>query len=369
MADTDKLVKVGQLDTVADAVIEVISDTNERLGQLGSGVSTEVRTALYTLLSNVAFDDNATYTDELAVIQSWATECTAVTLSASTASISGSSTVTLTATTTPAGGTVTWTSSNTAVATVSSAGVVTGVSNGSATITATCGDVSATCAVTVSGFATLTGITATFTQSGAVYDTDTLDSLKANLVVTANYDNSTSESVSDYTLSGTLAEGTSTITASYGGFTDTFTVNVTSLTETVTVSWSGSGAEKTSSIINATAANVYWSLPFVEGYEGYASSATEDSDFVRISARLYSDAEATTLVGNWHIDNQTIETSGRTTINQPSMPVDTETMVAPAGYYVVLRATKRGGFTSNGTCGTFLNTYATDVKLMATGGV
>ena len=33
MADTDKLVKVGQLDAVADAVIEVVSDTNGRLDQ------------------------------------------------------------------------------------------------------------------------------------------------------------------------------------------------------------------------------------------------------------------------------------------------------------------------------------------------
>lgn len=33
MADTDKLVKVGQLDAVADAVIEVVSDTNGRLAQ------------------------------------------------------------------------------------------------------------------------------------------------------------------------------------------------------------------------------------------------------------------------------------------------------------------------------------------------
>lgn len=31
MADTDKLVKVGQLDAVADAVIEVVSDTNAYL--------------------------------------------------------------------------------------------------------------------------------------------------------------------------------------------------------------------------------------------------------------------------------------------------------------------------------------------------
>lgn len=39
MADTDKLVKVGQLDAVADAVIDVISDTNERLNDLNSGFS------------------------------------------------------------------------------------------------------------------------------------------------------------------------------------------------------------------------------------------------------------------------------------------------------------------------------------------
>ena len=31
MADTDKLVKVGQLDAAADAVIEVVSDTNAHL--------------------------------------------------------------------------------------------------------------------------------------------------------------------------------------------------------------------------------------------------------------------------------------------------------------------------------------------------
>ena len=71
-------------------------------------------------------------------------------------------------------------------------------------------------------------ITATYTQSGTVYDTDSLDSLKADLVVTANYSGGTSETVpsSDYTLSGTLTEGTSTITVSYAGLTTTFTVTV-----------------------------------------------------------------------------------------------------------------------------------------------
>ena len=74
----------------------------------------------------------------------------------------------------------------------------------------------------------VTSITAVFTQGSAViYDTDSLDTLKQYLVVTANFSDSTTATVTDYTLSGTLTEGTSTITVSYGGKTDTFTVAVT----------------------------------------------------------------------------------------------------------------------------------------------
>lgn len=76
--------------------------------------------------------------------------------------------------------------------------------------------------------ATLTGISAVYTQSGTVYSTDSLDSLKADLVVTASYDDGTTATVAstDYTLSGTLTAGTSTVTVSYGGKTTTFTVTV-----------------------------------------------------------------------------------------------------------------------------------------------
>lgn len=69
-------------------------------------------------------------------------------------------------------------------------------------------------------------ITAAYTQSGTVYDTDSIDSLKADLVVTAFYQGGGSKVVTDYTLSGTLTEGTSTITVSYGGKTATFDVLV-----------------------------------------------------------------------------------------------------------------------------------------------
>lgn len=78
--------------------------------------------------------------------------------------------------------------------------------------------------------ATLTSISCVYTQSGTVYDTDSLDDLKSDLVVTAHYDNSTSQVVTTYTLSGTLTEGTSTITVSYGGKTTTFNVTVTHAT-------------------------------------------------------------------------------------------------------------------------------------------
>lgn len=76
--------------------------------------------------------------------------------------------------------------------------------------------------------ADLVSISAVYTQSGTVYNTDTLDSLKGDLVVTATYTDSSTATIpsADYTLSGTLTEGTSTITVTYAGLTDTFTVTV-----------------------------------------------------------------------------------------------------------------------------------------------
>lgn len=73
----------------------------------------------------------------------------------------------------------------------------------------------------------LSSITAVYTQSGTVYTSDTLDSLKSDLVVTAHYSDSTTAVVTAYVLSGTLIAGTSTITVTYGGKTTTFTVTVT----------------------------------------------------------------------------------------------------------------------------------------------
>ena len=75
--------------------------------------------------------------------------------------------------------------------------------------------------------AEVVSISAVYTQSGTVYDSDSLNSLKPDLVVTATYSDSTTGVLTSYTLSGTLIVGTSVITASYQGKTATFSVTVT----------------------------------------------------------------------------------------------------------------------------------------------
>ena len=74
---------------------------------------------------------------------------------------------------------------------------------------------------------TLQSISATYTQgSNVVYPSTSINSLKSNLVVKANYSDNSQQTVTDYTLSGTLSEGTSTITVTYKEKTTTFNVTV-----------------------------------------------------------------------------------------------------------------------------------------------
>ena len=99
---------------------------------------------------------------------------------------------------------------------------------GTSTITVAYGGKTTTFNVTVTAI-TLSGISAVYNGSGhTVYTDDSLDSLKTYLTVTATYsDNSTSTiAAANYTLSGTLTAGTSTITVTYGGKTTTFNVTV-----------------------------------------------------------------------------------------------------------------------------------------------
>ena len=116
----------------------------------------------------------------------------------------------------------------------------------------------------------LVSISAVYTQSGTVYDTDTLDSLKSDLVVTAHYDDSSTQTVSAYTLSGTLSVGTSTITVAYGGKTTTFTVTVSHQTQTVKTYFSDTAytsnyLKKTNGTDQSIGGAGYTELDYVDG--------------------------------------------------------------------------------------------------------
>lgn len=98
------------------------------------------------VIKNVDFSENKLTTVTLGS----AVPCTGLSLSESSVSFTSITSVTITATRVPANttDTVAWSTSNPSVVTVSS-GIVTAVGVGSATITATCGQQTATCSVSV----------------------------------------------------------------------------------------------------------------------------------------------------------------------------------------------------------------------------
>lgn len=216
-----------------------LTDLKEDLEHI-SGISDDVKVALLQIAEKVAYIDThgQTYYNDLYDALYPPTPATGISLSPSTLTFGAlNTTQQITATLTPSGATsvISWESSDTSVATVSSSGVVTSVAEGTATITATANGHSATCSVTVE-VATLSSISCVYTQSGTVYDNDSLDSLKAGLVVTAHWSNGTTSTVasSDYALSGTLTAGISTVTVTYSEKTTTFTVTVTHYEEPIT---------------------------------------------------------------------------------------------------------------------------------------
>jgi len=98
------------------------------------------------------------------------------------------------------------------------------------------------CAVSLTGCKeeddppTLTVITAAYTGTATIYPTTPLESLKAGLTVTAVFSDGSTQAVTDYTLSGTLAVGTSAVTVSYQGKTAAFNVIVTAVPSSETPS-------------------------------------------------------------------------------------------------------------------------------------
>lgn len=100
------------------------------------------------------------------------------------------------------------------------------VEAGQQTITVSYGGKTATFNVTV--VAWLVSIDAVFTQGNrTIFSNDDVESLRDYLDVTATYADESTAVVADYTLSGSLTAGTSTIIVTAGSATDTFDVVVT----------------------------------------------------------------------------------------------------------------------------------------------
>ena len=119
----------------------------------------------------------------------------------------------------------------------------------------------------------LVGISAVYTQGSKVIWSDgisTLNDLRDNLVVNAEYGDEAEVPINNYTLSGTLAAGTSAITVGYEGFTTTFNVLVTKYGTKSSYSFSdGSIVNTSGSIHEYTVGNVAYT-----GITNYGTSTT-----------------------------------------------------------------------------------------------
>jgi hypothetical protein len=128
--------------------------------------------------------------------------------------------------------------------------------------------------------ATLTGISATYSGGDVAEGTAVTD--LTGIVVTAHYSDGSTETVTGYTLSGTIAEGSNTVTVSYGGKTATFTV--TGIVEQASA-WAD-GYFKTDGSIAQADTYMYYKeyLPFAPGQNCYIANtnpewATDEAHF------------------------------------------------------------------------------------------
>ena len=170
-----------------------------------------------------------------------------VTLDKTSATVYTGKTASLKTTSNDAAKTVTYTTSNNAVVTVSSTGVVKGVKAGTAVITATCGNATATCKVTVKA------PSVKFAKKSAVVYKGKTATVKATLagVSSVTYKSSNTKIATVNSKTGTvkgIKAGTVTITATSGKLKATYKLTVKNPTFTLTKSSATIAKGKTTTI-------------------------------------------------------------------------------------------------------------------------
>ena len=211
---------------------------------------------------------------------------------------------------------VSWQSSKPDVAAVNGMGFVECIAAGEAVITCTTvdGGFTATCAVSVAAESsggetevTLSGISATYSGGDVAVGTAVTD--LTGIVVTAHYSDGSTATVTDYTLSGTIAEGSNTVTASHSGKTTTFTVTgvaesdgtAGSKIQLSSLDWE-SGIMKADGTVATLGKTYYTTVPYSEGMQistgtNGAWNSTQYPPIVVLDRGVYS-APAVTKTDN-----------------------------------------------------------------------
>ncbi len=237
--DTETLTATVKPDNATDKKV-TWSSSDEKIATVVDGKVTAVKEGAVTIAAK-AGDKTATCA---VVVNKKVIPVTKVTLDRTSLSLAPGETAELKATVEPDDATdktVTWTSSDEAIATVVD-GVVTAVSEGTAVITATAGDKSATCQVTVSK--------PVIPVTGLSIDKTELELIKGEydiITATVTPDDATYKSVTWSSADETIATvdkngkvtgtggGVTTVTASIGDLEATCTVTVTVPVESITL--------------------------------------------------------------------------------------------------------------------------------------
>ena len=179
----------------------------------------------------------------------------------------------------------------------------------------------------------LESITAEFTQGRrTIFNEDPLDDLRKNLVVTANYENGSSEIIEGYELSGTLVGGTSTITVLYCGLSTTFNVEVYEVSipsEYTRYGWLSSN--KTSKTGKLPSNYIYleadqdWNRLSLECYIGKRPEITHASGSGLFGARLASSENENPWFG-LYVPLENVRVDARGVLNKVPYPSDMSKM-------------------------------------------
>lgn len=297
--------------------------------------------------------------------------------------------------------TVTWSSSNTAIASVSQDGLVSAITPGSATITAKAGDITATCLVSIS--ATVIPVTSVSLN----YDTLSLEEgQSATLVATVFPENATDKgitwtssntsvaSVSQDGLVTALSSGSATITARAGDRTTSCQVTVSDVVIDVTsISLNRATATlrigQTTTLVatvqpeNATDNNVFWSssnnaiasvsqdgvvsaiaigtctvYATCGGKHANCQIAVISNDEIPVVHVSFSEAEREVYVGEIFSISTTIYPSNATnpqlewsSSNTAIATVDSDGLITPVGIgECIITATSISGVSASFTC-------------------